>query len=299
MHSKLTVGNEINNNEYIAVKVSTVSIVGNILLTVFKLISGVISNSGAMISDAIHSASDIMSSIAVIIGVKMAAKESDEDHHYGHERFECVAAIILATILMITGMFIGVEAIEAIKYPTEIKVPGKLALVAAIISIMSKEAMYWYTRHYALKIKSEALMADAWHHRSDALSSVGAFIGIGGAMLGYKCMDAIASLIICLFIVKVSLDIFKEAISKMTDKVCDETTVACIKRISLNGYGVRSISEVKTRVFGNKVYVDMKIKLDGKMTLSESSRVAKDIHKEIEANVPEVKHINILVYPDE
>ncbi len=141
---------------------------------------------GAMISDAVHSASDVFSSIIVIIGVKISAKDSDRDHPYGHERFECVAAIVLAVTLIITGLFIGHTALEQITAGSsqQLTVPGLLAMLAAVVSIIAKEAMYWYTRFYAKRLDSGALMADAWHHRSDALSSVGALIGIAGARMG-------------------------------------------------------------------------------------------------------------------
>ena len=173
--------------EKVAVRVSKVSIYGNFILSGLKLLAGILANSQAMISDAIHSASDVFSSIVVIIGIKLSAKESDEDHQYGHERMESVAAILLAFILSVTGLFIGKAAIDSLLNPDYvIPMPGKLALAAAVISIISKEAMYWYTRYYAKKLDSGALMADAWHHRSDALSSVGSLIGITGARMGYR-----------------------------------------------------------------------------------------------------------------
>ena len=205
-------------------RVSVITILANAVLSVFKLMAGVIAHSNAMISDAVHSASDVFSTVIVIIGVKLASRESDKEHPYGHERLECVAAIVLAMVLLFTGLEIGLQAMRAIvkgNY-SNLEVPGMLALIAAIISIVVKEVMYWYTRHYAKKIDSSALMADAWHHRSDALSSVGALIGIGGAMLGFPIMDSIASLVIFIFIVKAAYDIFKDAVDKMVDHSCDE-----------------------------------------------------------------------------
>ena len=168
-----------------AMKISMVSIVGNILLSLFKALAGIVANSGAMISDAIHSASDVFSTIVVIIGIRLSGKESDKEHPYGHERMECVAAILLATILAATGLFIGWSAVEKITVQDDsaLAVPGILALVAAVVSIAVKEAMFWYTRAGAKKIDSGALMADAWHHRSDALSSIGALVGIAGARM--------------------------------------------------------------------------------------------------------------------
>ena len=184
--------------EKIASKVSLVSIIGNLILSVFKLLAGILAHSGAMVSDAVHSASDVFSSIIVIIGVKFSSKDSDREHPYGHERFECVAAIILSVVLFITGLAIGVGTIRDIigGHYESLAIPGMLALVAAIVSIIAKEAMYRYTKIYAKRIDSSALMADAWHHRSDALSSIGALIGIAGARIGYPVLDPIARIVI-------------------------------------------------------------------------------------------------------
>lgn len=179
-----------------------------------------------MISDAIHSASNVFSTFVVIIGIKLAAKKPDKEHPYGHERMECVAAIILAVVLFITGLGIGLDALKNIVNGNynELQVPGILALITAIVSIITKEVMYWYTRYYAKRIDSSALMADAWHHRSDAFSSIGALVGIGGARLGFPIMDSVASLVIFVFIVKATFDIFKDAMAKMVDHSCDEET---------------------------------------------------------------------------
>ena len=287
------------NFEQTAVKVSMFSIIGNAVLTLFKILAGVFANSGAMISDAIHSASDVFSSIIVIIGVKLAAKKSDKDHPYGHERFECVAAIVLAVILLVCGLFIGHEAIEKIGAGNtgELEVPGMLALIAAIVSIVSKEAMYWYTRFYAKRLDSGALMADAWHHRSDALSSIGALIGIAGAMLGYPLMDTIASLVICIFIVKAAYDIFKDAIGKMVDRSCSDEVEQEISSFASEQEGVLGVDTIKTRMFGNRIYVDIKIFADGEITLTQSHRIAKQVHNAIEHRFDKVKHITVYVKP--
>lgn len=286
------------NFEKQAVKVSLVSIIGNVILTAFKLLAGIIAHSGAMISDAVHSASDIISSIIVIIGVKLAAKESDHEHPYGHERFECVAAIVLAVILLITGLFIGHEAIDAIITPKENHImPGVLALIAAIVSIVSKEGMYWYTRFYAKKLDSGALMADAWHHRSDALSSVGALIGIGAARMGFPIFDPIASLVICLFIGKAAYDIFMDAIAKMVDRSCSEEEEQRIAECALAQENVLEVDLIQTRVFGNKIYVDIEISADGSKSLFEGHEIAQTVHDAIETQFPDVKHIMVHVNP--
>ena len=287
------------NEGKIANKVSFITIIGNALLALFKLMAGIIANSSAMLSDAIHSASDIFSTIVVIIGIKMASKKADKEHPYGHERLECVAAILLSVVLFITGLGIGTESLKTIlsKNYTEIAVPGILALVAAIVSIVMKEGMYWYTRYYAKKIDSGALMADAWHHRSDAFSSVGALIGIGGARLGFPIMDSIASLVIFVFIIKAAIDIFKDAMDKMIDRSCDEKTENQIYACVLNNKGVRGVDMLHTRIFGNKIYVDIEIQVDASYTLKKAHGIAKEVHDDIEENFPKVKHIMVHVNP--
>lgn len=288
------------NYEKTAMRISFVSIAGNTILSLFKLLAGLLAHSGAMISDAIHSASDVFSTIVVIIGVKISGKESDKEHPYGHERLECVAAIILATILAITGLGIGWSALEKIMEGNfeHLVIPGMLALVAAIVSIVVKEAMFWYTRAGAKKIDSGALMADAWHHRSDALSSVGALIGIGGARLGFPILDPVASLIICVFIEKAALDIFMDAVDKMVDKACDEKTEEEMRQCVLNQQGVLGIDLLQTRTFGNKIYVDVEICADGNSTLNEAHAIAESVHDKIETEFPKVKHIMVHVNPE-
>lgn len=285
--------------ERVAKRVAFITILQNALLSVFKLIAGVVAHSNAMISDAIHSASDVFSTIIVLIGVKLASKESDKEHPYGHERLECVAAIVLAMVLLVTGIEIGKQAVKDIvagSYST-LQVPGTLALVAAIVSIVVKEIMYWYTRYNAKIIDSSALMADAWHHRSDALSSVGALIGIGGAMLGYPVMDSIASLVIFVFIAKAAYDIFKDAVDKMVDHSCDEKTEDALRKCVLSHSEVKDIDLLQTRIFGNKIYVDVEIQVDGTYMLQESHRIAEEVHESIEENFPKVKHIMVHVNP--
>lgn len=287
------------NMEKIAMKVSIISIIANVVLAAFKLVAGILAHSSAMLSDAIHSASDVFSTFVVMIGIKIASKEPDEEHPYGHERMECVAAIILATILCITGLGIGKNALEYITgNSSEVSVPGMLALIAAIVSIIVKEAMFWYTRHYAKMIDSGALMADAWHHRSDALSSIGAFIGIIFARMGYVMMDSIACLVICVFIVKAAYDIFKDAIDKMVDKSCSSEVEAEIRTIVMSVDGVKGIDSLSTRLFGNKMYVDIEIRADGEKTLNETHEIAEAVHDSIEAQFEKVKHIMVHVNPD-
>lgn len=286
-------------NEQIAMAVSINSIAVNLLLSLFKLAAGFIAGSGAMISDGIHSASDVFSTFIVIIGVRISGKDSDEDHPYGHDRFECVASIILAILLGLTGVGIGMTGIEKLTGGNygDLTVPGVMALVAAVISIVVKEMMYWYTRNAAKKINSGALMADAWHHRSDALSSIGSFIGVFGARMGFPVLDPLASVVICIFIIKAAVDIFRDAVSKMTDKSCDDETVKkmddCIRQVD----GVMDVDLLKTRTFGSKIYVDIEISADGDMRLRDAHAIAENVHDSIEKEFPLVKHCMVHVNP--
>ena len=212
---------------------------------------------------------------------------------------ECVAAIILATVLCITGFGIGINACKNIfsgDY-ANLAIPGVLALIAALVSIIVKEAMFWYTRHYAKMLDSGALMADAWHHRSDALSSVGALIGIGGARLGFPILDSVASVVICVFIVKAAYDIFMDAIDKMIDKACDEETEQQLRDCATAVDGVEGIDLLMTRVFGNKIYVDIEIEANGDKTLHEAHEIAESVHNSIENNFPNAKHILMHLNP--
>ena len=288
-----------NEFQKVANKVSFVTIIGNVVLSIMKLLAGVIAHSSAMISDAIHSASDVFSTFIVMIGIKLSSKSADKEHPYGHERLECVAAIVLSIVLLITGLGIGADALKDITQGdySNLQVPGMLALIAAIVSIAGKEGMYWYTRHYAKKIDSSALMADAWHHRSDAFSSIGALVGIAGARMGFPVMDSIASLVIFLFIVKAAYDIFKDAMDKMVDHSCDEETENQIRENVQQNQNVQGIDLLQTRIFGNKIYVDMEIALDGSMPLQEAHNIAESVHDSIEQNFPKVKHIMVHVNP--
>lgn len=281
------------------ITVSIFSIIGNIFLTIFKLIAGCLGKSNAMISDSIHSLSDILSTIVVIIGLKLSNKKEDKLHPYGHERIECVAAFILAIFLFATGIgigWIGIKTIFIEDYST-IETPTLIALIAAIISIITKEGMYWYTRNIAKRIKSDALMADAWHHRSDALSSVGSLIGISGAMLGFKLLDPIASIIICICIIKVAWDIFMDSVNKMIDRACSDEFIKKIKELVLKIEGVESIDSIKTRLFGNRIYVDIEIGANENLSLKESHQIAQAVHDNIENTFEDVKHCMVHMNP--
>ena len=291
---------DVKESKKIAMHISNVSIVINVVLSALKVIAGVFAHSSAMISDAVHSLSDVFSTFVVMIGIHISSKDSDKDHQYGHERYESVASIILATMLGLTGAGIGYAGIKAILYGAdELKAPGMLALLAAVISIIVKELMFWYTKAGAEKISSGALMADAWHHRSDALSSVGSLIGIGAARLGYPIFDPIASIVICLFIFKAAFDIYKDAVNKMVDASVDEETLEQIREVIAKQEGVLGIDEIRTRLFGSRYYVDVEISADGNQTLWQAHAIAEKVHDIIEEQFRDAKHVMVHVNPAE
>lgn len=281
------------------VRVTINTLIVNALLSVFKLFAGLAAQSAAMISDAVHSFSDIFSTIIVLVGIRMARRKADKDHPYGHERMECVTAILLAAILCATGVYIGSQGINKVSnsLTAPVVIPGVLALIAAILSIIIKELMYWYTRSAAKKIDSPALMASAWHHRSDSLSSIGSFIGILGARLGYPIMDSVACIIICLFILKAACDIFLDAIGKMTDRACSDNVVEQMKNIILSQKDVLCIDQLTTRLFGNRIYIDVEVGADDTISLNASHQIAHKVHDVIENAFPKVKHCMVHINP--
>ena len=283
----------------VARRISVLSMAGNFLLTAFKLFAGVVGHSSAMISDAVHSSSDMAGSLIVLIGVGLSEKEADEDHPYGHERLECVASILLSFLLALAGYGVASSALKTILNQSgePVQIPGRIAMAAAVISIIVKELMFHYTHHAAVRVQSVALKAEAWHHRSDALSSVGSLIGIAGARLGIEILDPVAGLLISLFIFKSAFDIFREAIDKMTDHAGSPELESLIRELVNSDPHVKAIDLLHTREFGRKVYVDLEVAMDSELSLKEAHTYAEEIHDRIESGFPEIKHVMIHVNP--
>ena len=280
-------------------KLSLVGIIGNVFLSAFKFIAGIMGNSSAMVSDAVHSLSDVFATFIAFLGVRFGRREADASHPYGHERIESLAAVVLGLILLVTGVgigWVGLEKILAGNYES-LPIPGMIALVAAIVSIAVKEGMFWYTHHWARVIRSSAFEADAWHHRSDAMSSIGALVGVGGSMLGYPVLDPIASVVICLFILKQGISIIYDALKKMLDTSCGEQFEKEVRQLVDAEDQVERIDMLRTRMFGDKVYIDMEIAIDGSMQLTDAHAIAERVHDDIEHAFPEVKHVMIHVNP--
>ncbi len=280
-------------------RVTSIGIIGNIVLSLFKFFAGIIGHSSAMVSDAIHSLSDVFATFIAWLGIKLSMQAPDKEHPYGHERLECVASLLLGAILFGTGLMIGLSGLKTIfaGHYENLQAPGAVALIAAVVSIATKEGMFWYTRYYAKVLNSAAFMADAWHHRSDALSSIGSLIGIGGAMLGFPILDPIASVVIAICIIKVAFDILKDAVSKMLDTACSDEYEQKLSDFISSQEGVDRIDMLHTRMFGNKIYIDAEIAVDGDKSLTEAHAIAEHVHHQVEKNFDNIKHIMIHVNP--
>ncbi|MFC1787237.1 cation diffusion facilitator family transporter [Halobacteriota archaeon] len=286
---------DLDDRNRIGQRISGITLITNFVLSLGKIFAGVIGNSSAMVADGFHSLSDMVSTIAVMIGLKLSSKPQDEDHPYGHEKLESVTSKFLAVILFVTALFIGYSAIGKIILG-EFKTPGLIALYAAIFSIVVKEWMYRYTLKGARRIESSAMLADAWHHRTDALSSIGALIGIGGARLGILILDPLASLVICVFIAKVAVDIYLQSIKEVVDHAADKEVIDQIRNNILNVNGVLGIDDLKSRIHVNRLYVDVEIRVRNDIKVDKAHEIAEEVHLKVECD-PKVKHCMVHVNP--
>ena len=279
----------------IGVRVSKNTIIGNFILAFIKILIGFIARSTAMLADGMHSLSDVVTTIGVIIGLKLSHKEADKSHPYGHERIESITSLFLSTVLFLVAISIGYSGIIKIinhNYVT----PGFSAIIAAITSIIVKELMYWYTIKYANEINSPSLKADAWHHRSDALSSIGALIGIAGARMGYPFLDPLVAIIIALVIIKVAFNICKQSIAQLIDEAASEDDVQVIIDKINSIDGIYEIKNLKTRQHSNRLYVDVDISVDATLTVEEGHNIASYVHNLIEED-SRIKHCMVHVNP--
>ena len=285
-----------NHRKEVINKVGSITLLINICLAIIKLIAGIMGKSSAMVADAVHTISDAVTTIAVIVGAHFSSNPADTDHPYGHEKIEAVVAKSLAIILFLTAIGIGFGGIKTI-LNGNFSTPTPIALIAAIVSIISKEWMYRYTVKAAEKIKSVSLKADAWHHRSDALSSIGTLVGVGGAIMGFGILDPIASLVVSALVIKVSIDIYITGFKQLVDTAAPLEIREKIFEITGNIDGVKRIDELKTRMHGIFLYVDTEISVDGTISVEEGHKIAEKVHLEIEYKIDGVKHCMVHVNP--
>lgn len=278
-------------------QVTSVGVFGNIALCAFKLFAGIAGNSGAMVSDAIHSLSDVFATAIAFIGVKSSKKSADESHPYGHERFESLASMLLGLILLVTGIGIGISGVKTatqiLENASTSANPEFIALVAAIASIVVKEAMFWYTRHVAKVLKSSAFMADAWHHRSDAISSIAALVGIAGSMLGFPVLEPIATVFIAIFIIGVAWKLLRDSLGQLLDSSVGKEFEEELSAFVSKHTGVLGVDMVRSRRFGNRICIDLEIEVDGKLTLEVAHTIAEDVRLSILESYPMIKFVTV------
>lgn len=286
------------SNYKAGIKTSLITLILNIILALIKIIAGIFGQSSAMLADGVHTLSDVFTTLVVIVGLKVASKKPDDNHPYGHERFESIFAKILSMVLIATGVYIGYESLNLLITGNILK-PKLVALYAALLSILIKELMYRYTIKSAKKIKSISMEADAWHHRSDALSSIGTFIGILGARIGIPQLDPIAGIVVSIMIMKVGIDLYKDSISQLVDESANKEVIKDIIELSKQVEGVKAVNDLKTRVFANRIFVDIDIFVDPNITVKEGHDIAKNLHDKLEREIVDIKHTMVHVEPYE
>ena len=275
----------------------------NFLLVIFKFIAGILGHSAAMIADAVHSLSDFATDIVVLIFTRISNKPQDKNHDYGHGKYETLATAIIGIVLFAVGASIcwnGLQAIQTVWQGGRLPAPGMLAFAGAIISIVSKELIYRYTIHVGRKINSSAVIANAWHHRSDAFSSIGTAIGIGGAIVlgeSWSVLDPMAAVVVSFFIMKVAVQLLKPCVDELTEKSLPDEIEKEICLIAENTPGVSAIHTLRTRRIGNHYAIEMHVRMDGHLTLYEAHAKASVIENKLKEKYGNETHVGIHVEP--
>lgn len=284
-------------------KVTLVGSVGNVVLLTFKFIAGTLGHSSAMIADAVHSLSDFITDLIVLVFVKISAKPQDESHDYGHGKFETFASFFvgLALLAAASGIIIsGVLKLVDWLGGAQLESPGKLALWAALLSILVKEGLFRYTIHFGKSLDSQAVIANAWHHRSDALSSIGAAIGIGGAILlgdRWTVLDPLASIVVGLMLVKVAIGLLKSSIGELTEGSLPAETEHEIEDIIKSFPGVYEPHNLRTRRIGNLIAIESHVRMNGSLSLDEAHERASAIERELKQRFGSATHVTIHMEP--
>ena len=284
-------------------RVTIVGSVVNLLLVVFKFVAGLLGRSSAMIADAVHSLSDFVTDIVVIVFVNISGKPEDEDHRYGHGKYETLATVIIALALFAVGVGIlvdGVKDVAAVVNGAVLPAPSMIALIAAALSIVAKELLYRYTAHVGRKLDSQAVVANGWHHRSDAFSSIGVLVGIGGAMLlgeKWRVLDPLAAIVVSAFIIKVAVDLIKPCLDELLERSLPAEVEQEIEQIILSEEGVTSPHHLRTRRIGNRYAIEVHIRMDGNLTLSEAHRITTAVEQKLKSRYGSATHVGIHTEP--
>ena len=291
------------NREQHIYRATLVGSVGNVALLTFKFFAGFVGNSSAMIADAIHSLSDFITDLLVLMFVRISAKPQDESHDYGHGKYETVATFFIGIALVLVAIGITVSGVAKISdwcRGTQLDAPGMLALWAAVISIIVKELLYRYTAWQGKTYHSKALIANAWHHRSDALSSVGTVLGIGGAVLlggRWTILDPVASLVVAVLLMHIALRLLREGLRELTDGSLPEETEQEIMAIVQSFPAITEPHNLRTRRIGIRIAIEFHVRMDGAMTLHEAHALVTDIERRLKSRFGESSYVNIHMEP--
>lgn len=277
-------------------KVSIVTIIANAVLAVAKLVVGLIAGSVSVLSDAVHTFSDVGTTFAVMVGLKLSSSSADSDHPYGHQRIESLVSVLLAIALGGTAVLIGVEGAQSL-WSGKRAEPSIAALIVTVLSIGGKEWMFRYTKAAATRLNSLSLMADAWHHRTDAVSSIAVLVGVGGNMLGVWWLEPVAAIGVSVLILKAAFDILREAFSQLTDRSLAQEDLDKISEIARSTDGVKAIDDLRARISGNVAFVDIDIAVERTLTVEEAHTIAEAVHDRVEAAGLRVQHCMVHVNP--
>lgn len=292
-----------DNRQQDIYKVTIWGSIVNFILLIFKFVAGVLGHSSAMVADAIHSLSDFATDIIVLFFVRISSKPVDTTHKYGHGKFETLATAFIGFALLAVGIGIlieGTKNIVAVVRGEVLQAPGVIALLAAAVSIISKEILYQYTVYKGRQINSQAVVANAWHHRSDAFSSIGTLVGIAGAMfLGekWRVLDPVAAVIVSVFILKVAIDILRNSLEELMEHSLPDAEEEEIKQIILSTNGVESPHHLRTRRIGNRVAIEVHIRMNGDMTLTKAHQITTEVEQQLKLRFGENTHIGIHTEP--
>ena len=279
-----------------AARVSFISLIANLILTIAKLIIGFLSGSAALIADGVHTASDSVSTVIVILGMRIASLPPDEKHPYGHGRAETVATKMLSLILLFIGVNIIFSSVRVL-IAGEYLVPKEIALWIAVISIIVKEWMYHYTIRIGKKIQSQALIADAWHHRSDSFSSIASSLGILFARIGYPIFDPITAAFVAIFIIQVGWKIFRESVDEIMDAQVDEELLAEITDVINNVVDVQTVDRITVHRYGSELHIDVTISASDELTLTEGHELIHRVEESLNKSFTNATHIDVHIEP--
>jgi cation diffusion facilitator family transporter len=293
---------EVTSNSQRYREMRRVTVVGSVIdgvLGIAKIVVGYLANSQALIADGVHSLSDLITDGMVLLAARHGARDADEDHPYGHRRFETLATVILGISLVLVALGIGWDAIDRLFTPEELRVPGAIALVIAAISVLSKEWIYHYTMAIARKYNSSLLKANAWHSRSDAISSIIVIIGVGGAIMGLTYLDAIAAVGVALMVAKIGIDLARHGVHELTDHALEADRVAEIREVIMGVGGVRELHLLRSRMMGGSALIDVHVLVEPHLSVSEGHYISERVRKAVVKQIDEVTDVLVHIDPED